>query len=233
VTTPFFLIDFENVQPKALGRLKPGASRVMVFLGEQQKKLEVELVKALQPFGQNATYVQIHGHGPDAVDFHIAFYIGRLSAAHPGATFHIVSKDTGFDPLVKHLNAQGIACKRVAEIPGSTATTPTPAGAKPATPKPPAAVVVTVPPEPKAAAPTPATAVDKPAVAKSVSASAHAKEAVARLRKSTRPATWAKLRSTIKSWFQLEDKGVDAVLQSLRDSKKIALDGTRVAYSLD
>ena len=24
MTTPFFLIDFENVQPKALGRLQPG-----------------------------------------------------------------------------------------------------------------------------------------------------------------------------------------------------------------
>ena len=65
------------------------------------------------------------GHGPDALDFHIAYYIGRLSAAHPDAYFHIISKDKGFDPLIKHLKSQKIFCSRstsVLEIPAVKST---------------------------------------------------------------------------------------------------------------
>lgn len=124
MTTPFFLIDFENVQPKALDRLKPGAARIKVFLGQHQSRLMLELVRALQPFGADAEYIQIQGSGPDAVDFHIAFYIGRLASAHPDAVYHIISKDRGFDPLVKHLMQLGIACKRLPEIPDAGGATP-------------------------------------------------------------------------------------------------------------
>ncbi|MEI6218546.1 MAG: PIN domain-containing protein, partial [bacterium] len=61
------------------------------------------------------------GTGRNALDFHIAYYIGRLAAESPGATFLIVSKDTGFDPLIKHLKTQNITCHRLpslSDIPG-------------------------------------------------------------------------------------------------------------------
>ena len=51
-----------------------------------------------------------------ALDFHIAYYLGKLSAAHPDAYFHIVSKDKGFDPLIKHLKDQKIFCSRWASV---------------------------------------------------------------------------------------------------------------------
>lgn len=121
--TNYVLIDFENVQPKALDMLQPGSVRIRVFLGQQQTRLMLELVQALQRFGADAQYVPIQGSGPDAVDFHIAFYIGRLSVEDPGAQFTIVSKDKGFDPLVRHLTGMGITCQRLPDLPGSTAAT--------------------------------------------------------------------------------------------------------------
>ena len=63
---------------------------------------------------------EISGTGPNALDFHIAYYIGRLSVEEPGAFFHIVSRDKGFDPLIKHLRAHKILSARtesIAEIP--------------------------------------------------------------------------------------------------------------------
>jgi hypothetical protein len=66
----------------------------------------------VQSLGANGSYVQISGHGPSALDFHIAYYIGKLAVAHPNAYFHIISKDTGFDPLIKHLKDQNISCSR-------------------------------------------------------------------------------------------------------------------------
>ncbi|MPN45276.1 hypothetical protein SDC9_192843 [bioreactor metagenome] len=58
----------------------------------------------------------MQGVGHNALDFHIAYYLGRLSIQHPAARFVIVSKDTGFDPLVAHLRAQKVECERVTSL---------------------------------------------------------------------------------------------------------------------
>ena len=117
-----FLIDFENVQPSGVGRLVPGTCRIMLFLGQNQNKVPVELTRALQPFGADVEYLNISGNGPNAVDFHIAFYIGHLAQKHPGAKFTIVSGDTGFDPLVRHLSGTlQIGCRRIKALPAHAA----------------------------------------------------------------------------------------------------------------
>ena len=114
--TNFVLIDAENVKPEYIERLKHEHFRVVVFVGSNLKRLDFPIVNALQSLGSNGSYVQISGHGPDALDFHIAYYIGKLSAAHPDAYFHIISKDKGFDPLIKHLKDQKVFCSRVASV---------------------------------------------------------------------------------------------------------------------
>ena len=97
--TNFVLIDSENVKPDYIEKLKQEHFRVIIFVGANLKRLEFPIVNAVQSLGSNGSYVQISNHGPSALDFHIAYYIGRLSAAHPDAYFHIISKDKGFDPL--------------------------------------------------------------------------------------------------------------------------------------
>lgn len=114
--TNFVLIDAENVKPQFIEKLKHEHFRVVVFVGANIKRLDLEIVTAIQSLGSNGSYVQISSHGPSALDFHIAYYIGNLSAAHPGAYFHIISKDKGFDPLIKHLKDQKIFCSRWASV---------------------------------------------------------------------------------------------------------------------
>lgn len=123
--TKFVLVDFENVQPKDLALLKGGSYRIQIFLGTLQTKIPVAMARALQAFGSDVEYLQINGSGKNAADFHIAYYIGLLSAAAPDAEFHVVTKDTGFDPLLKHLEEKGIFCRRsisIAAIPLGLAT---------------------------------------------------------------------------------------------------------------
>ena len=116
VRTNFVLVDLENVQPTNIGLLYGGPFKIKLFLGATQCKISVELARALQPFGPDVEYIQIDGNGPNALDFHIAYYVGRLAAEYPDAYFHIISKDTGFDPLIKHLKGQGISCQRSAAV---------------------------------------------------------------------------------------------------------------------
>lgn len=118
----FVLVDFENVQPKNVSLLSGGPYKIKVFLGANQGKIPIEMARALQTYGPDAEYIQIDGSGKNALDFHIAYYIGRLAAETPGASFHVISKDTGFDPLIKHLRAQNISCERsksIADIPSA------------------------------------------------------------------------------------------------------------------
>ena len=118
--TNYVLIDYENVQPDAVSLLDADHFKVKVFVGASQNRLAFDTASALQKLGDKAEYVKISGNGSNALDLHIAYHIGRISAQDPTAYFHIVSKDTGFDPLVQHLRNQNISAARfnaVSEIP--------------------------------------------------------------------------------------------------------------------
>jgi hypothetical protein len=110
--TNYVLIDYENVQPEAMAVLSKEHFKVIVFVGANQAKVTFEVASALQQMGERAEYIKISGNGSNALDFHIAYYIGLLASKEPEAYFHIVSKDTGFDPLINHLKSKKIlACR--------------------------------------------------------------------------------------------------------------------------
>jgi len=114
--TNYILIDFENIQPKNLSVLKGHNFKVMVFVGAKQSKIPFELVVAMQDLGDSAEYIKIDGNGPNALDFHIAFYIGNIACQNKNCYFHIISKDTGFDPLIRHLQTKKILVHREKDI---------------------------------------------------------------------------------------------------------------------
>ena len=107
MATNYVLVDFENVQPDSLAALANGPFRVKVFVGAAQAKgrISFELSHSMQMLGASAEYVRIARTGKNAVDMHIAYYVGRLLEKEPGAMIHIVSKDTDFDPLIEYLRA--------------------------------------------------------------------------------------------------------------------------------
>jgi len=114
--TNYVLIDYENVQPEALTALCAEHFKVIVFVGSNQKKVTFEAAEALQRMGNKAEYIKISGNGPNALDFHIAFYIGQIAAVDPAAYFHIISKDTGFDPLIQHLKTKKVFAARSRDV---------------------------------------------------------------------------------------------------------------------
>ncbi len=118
--TNYVLIDYENVQPDAMAVLDKEHFKVVVFVGANQSKVTFEVASTLQRMGERAEYVKISGNGSNALDFHIAYYIGHLASREPEAYFHIVSKDGGFDPLIQHLKNKKVLCCRsnsVTDIP--------------------------------------------------------------------------------------------------------------------
>ena len=122
----YILVDFENVQPQVadLSLLRGDDFRVLIFHGAHQNKFDVDMYKALQPLGDKVQLVQSDRQGPDVLDFHISFYLGRLlqqhfdrkTAAAQDARFFVISKDRGFDSLIVHIRSLGFEAHRVATI---------------------------------------------------------------------------------------------------------------------
>lgn len=114
--TNYVLIDYESVQPSVLAALEKEHFKILVFVGANQTKVNYEVADSLQRLGPKASYVKISGNGPNALDFHIAYYIGQLAAADKDGFFHIISKDTGFDPLIAHLKTKKIYAGRSRDV---------------------------------------------------------------------------------------------------------------------
>ena len=108
----YVLVDHENVQPTDIGLLDRVDVRVFVFVGAQQGKLSSDLAIRMHALGERAKYVRASAVGANALDFHIAFYIGQLATRDARGFFHVISKDKGYDPLLAHLREQGISSAR-------------------------------------------------------------------------------------------------------------------------
>lgn len=112
----YVLIDYENVQPAVAEALAQPVFKVWVFVGAHQAKVNYDLVDLLQRKGDEARVIKMTTQGRNALDFHMAYYMGKLSTEQPDAYFHLIAKDTGMDPLVEHLRERGINVARWADV---------------------------------------------------------------------------------------------------------------------
>ncbi|ONM45856.1 hypothetical protein BXT89_00730 [Halopseudomonas pachastrellae] len=130
--TKYALLDLENIQPASLEKFQKEGFSLKVFVGANQPKISVELAQEIQGFGERAQYIRVQESGKNALDFYIAFYMGQLSCKEPSCQIVVISKDTGYDPLLKHMRSIGVKSSRV----GTTqAKAPPPASTKATTKK--------------------------------------------------------------------------------------------------
>jgi len=106
------LVDFENVQKVDLSRLGENF-QVIIFVGSSQKNVPIDLVSTAQKLGDRVEWQRVEGNGSNALDFYIACHLGRVIEKSPSLHCVILSKDKGFDPLLKQLNKNGLKCKRI------------------------------------------------------------------------------------------------------------------------
>jgi len=120
----YIFVDFENVQPTDMGLLRGDQYRLILFRGPHQNKLGFDIVESLQPLGERVSYVQSDRQGKNALDLHIAFYMGRFlqeleangTPEYKAARFAVISHDGGFDALIDHVQSLGYAAIKAASI---------------------------------------------------------------------------------------------------------------------
>jgi hypothetical protein len=217
LATNYVLVDFENVQPDSLAALAGGAFRIKVFVGAAQARgrISFELSHSMQLLGSSAEYVKIARSGPNAVDMHIAYYVGRLIEKDQNAVIYIVSRDTDFDPLVEYLQANGITCKRAKSI----------------------AEIVRAQPKPRPPAQAPKAARGQMPPAKR----GHGDKLAPIIKHlhslSGKPGTRRKLGQTIANYLRqhggaLADSAIEQLIEELIRMKYVTQSGTKVTYHL-
>ncbi|KRG77887.1 hypothetical protein ABB30_06440 [Stenotrophomonas ginsengisoli] len=233
----YVFIDHENVQPDDLSLLDLPTVQVWIFIGASQAKFSTDLAIAAHAMGERVRYVRITGNGSNALDFHIACYLGRLLHEDPDGYFHIISKDTGFDPLVTHLRQHKATVYRVPAI-AQMAMFPQAAKAKAMAVVRPAraeAVVVTVEPvAAPAAVPTPKPVVAAQSGKPAINATQRLEQIKLLLAKhpKNRPAKRASLRNHVLATFAktISSQQADELIASLVKAGVIRLDGSKVIY---
>jgi hypothetical protein len=150
--THYIFVDFENVQSVKLDLIAGKPVMVIMVIGKDQTKVPLELVEQLMTFSSQVRLVRTEVKGKNALDFVLSAEVGAQGVADPNGSFHIISRDKGFDALVAHFRSHDRSAARhdaFVKVPIlSTSSTP----ATPARPAPtaPATRAATPPPRPAA-----------------------------------------------------------------------------------
>ena len=218
------LVDFENVPKVDLSAL-PADVTVPFFFGASQRTVPTAFLKEALKLGERFVPIDIEGQGKNALDFHIAFYLGEYLQAAPGAECVILSRDKGFDPLVKHLLGRGFKVRRVGAI-GDAFIAPVPVAASVRTRAPRAA---------PAAAPARSRAAKKAAPATATTSLSDLERAKAQLRKmpsKNLPRRRKRLAAMLASYFaqKLDAGDIDKLIDALIDEGAVQESGGSLNY---
>ena len=112
MTKKLVLVDYENIQKIDLSILDE-SYRAIVFVGAKQNPPKAAKKPTTAHRFTRVDFQKIEGTGKNALDFHIAFQLGRTIEVAPATECFVLSRDKGFDPLLSHLNKNGLKCQRV------------------------------------------------------------------------------------------------------------------------
>lgn len=113
----YVLIDYENIQPKNLLLLARESFHVAFFVGPNQETIRVEVLDLMQRLGNDRVkHIKVEDKGKNSLDFHLAYYLGRLIERNSEGYYYVISRDSGYDPLISHLGSRQIKAYRHDDI---------------------------------------------------------------------------------------------------------------------
>lgn len=97
----FYLVDYENVNNiSGIDKLDE-SSRVIIFYSKNANTITFDTHKAILAAKASIEYKNVEVGRKNALDFQLSSYLGYLIGEYPSHKFFIVSKDNGFDCLIK------------------------------------------------------------------------------------------------------------------------------------
>lgn len=114
-----YLLDYENVGVdgfNGLSKLDANA-KLVVFYSENRDKITFGLHRRLCESKAEIVYMRADvSNGKNALDFQLSYYAGVMGMQHPESDIFIVSKDKGYDSLIKIAHKQKCTICRVDDL---------------------------------------------------------------------------------------------------------------------
>ncbi|HBO2992012.1 TPA: hypothetical protein L4605_002403 [Pseudomonas aeruginosa] len=111
MTQRLILVDYENIGKIDLSLLD-ASYRAIIFVGAKQNTPKASRKPSTVHRFSRVDFQKIEGVGKNALDFHIAFQLGRTFETAPETQCIVLSKDKG----LAYLNKNGLACQRIAAL---------------------------------------------------------------------------------------------------------------------
>jgi len=215
--THFVFVDFENVPKVDLGLIAVKPVHVTLLIGKKQTRLDTALSLQMHRIPDQVRPIEVGVSGRNALDMSLAYYLGEAVKTNPGASFHIVSKDKDFEPLIAHLLAKGVHVARHESFAGLPFLAPKKASG----PKP------SIAPTKPALAGKPTTTPKTPLPLKAKTADDKLAKFIQHLRNSP-PSNRTKLEHMISAFFKptLPAGGVPGVVTELLQRKTVSIDAS-------
>jgi hypothetical protein len=105
-------IDLENVS-KIDDLYLSSHTKIYIIVGKGQEKLSFDLLKDKYNKVESIELIKVNGVGSNALDFFIAFYLGKYYDDFRNAKIIIYTKDGGYEPLKNHLFEKNINILRI------------------------------------------------------------------------------------------------------------------------
>ena len=121
----YIFIDYENVCPDDLSRIEGKCAQVHLVLGARQERPSRRLHRQIEEHAEKVQMIKTPLVGKNALDFVLACEVGTQVMKDPEGYYHVISKDTGFDALIKHLQSNDILAARrqsLADVPALMTT---------------------------------------------------------------------------------------------------------------
>lgn len=101
------LVDYENV-PRLDLSILDDSYRAVVFVGANQHPPKAARRPATAHRFSRVDFLKVQGTGRNALDFRIAFHLGRTFETALQTECFVLARDKGYDPLLLHLNQNGL-----------------------------------------------------------------------------------------------------------------------------
>jgi mevalonate kinase len=105
-------IDLENIS-KIDDLYLSSHTKIYIMVGKGQEKLSLDLLMEKYNKVEAIELIKVNGSGYNALDFFIAFYLGKYYTDFKDAKIIIYTKDGGYEPLKSHLLEKDINIIRI------------------------------------------------------------------------------------------------------------------------
>jgi hypothetical protein len=110
------LVDYENIKPVIDIEQMPKRT-CFYILGNKNSTINFEMLRQTQLYPERIIWVETEGVGRNNLDFHLAYFMGKFHEQYKrDVKLVILSKDKGYDNLIRFVVGEGRDCSRVTDV---------------------------------------------------------------------------------------------------------------------